>query len=488
MAERFALGLGRGKKIVTNVREKGANAYRRTTVFVRRRPFASFFIALALLFLVMAANTFLAPKAQEVKKEPVVKSVAVYQIGSAPKTNILAQVEKSGVVQIVAQTPGIVGQINVFEGQQVGKGANLIQLSSNYSGGNAAGVGAAIAQEQYKQVVDTFDTQKDIIKKQREIAEKTDANSDALRDITNQSISDTQGVIDLNDSILSSLNANITNLEATNVGGVNDAAILQTKQLKSQFLSANSQLRMGLRNSQFQASGDKPPAALSDLQREITLRQLDIQEKSLNVNLEISRLQAAMAAINASMFHPVAPFAGTIERVHVQVGDLVNPGTILLTLAGNKQETTVVAKVPGKIARSLSQFEASTIYIDNTSVKVMPAFISQEATYGQLYSVIFTIPAEYQDKLTDGEFIRIEAPIGLPNTGSTVPFVPIDSVYQTQERAFVYVVSDNAAVAKEVKLGEVIGNDVEVESGLSSGDSVILNRNIIAGDKVTVGN
>ena len=44
-----------------------------------------------------------------------------------------------------------------------------------------------------------------------------------------------------------------------------------------------------------------------------------------------------------------------------------------------------------------------------------------------------------------------------------IPFVPLDAVVQTQEKAFVYVVdSKNVARAKKVTLGNIQGRYVEI--------------------------
>jgi multidrug efflux pump subunit AcrA (membrane-fusion protein) len=43
---------------------------------------------------------------------------------------------------------------------------------------------------------------------------------------------------------------------------------------------------------------------------------------------------------------------------------------------------------------------------------------------------------------------------------------------------------DNTAFSREVSLGKVYGSYVEVLSGLSSGDKLILSRNVTQGDKV----
>lgn len=483
---RMALPLVGRVRRISVVKDRGVWVYRRVVVFIRRRPFTSFLVVLLLLFFAILANSLTAPKPQEVKKELMVKEVEVYHIGKAARMNLLAQVEKSGVVKIVALTPGVVSNINVFEGQQVGKGTTLITLATNYQGGNAPGLGAALAQAQYKNVKETFDLQKDVIRKQREVAEKSKENADELVSIADKSLSDTRSLIDLNDSLLSTLNTNLFAFEATNSAGVNDQLIFATKQAKSQLQAGNNQLRSALRTTELQAARDKPPAKLADLQKDITVRQLDLQEKALSLSLETSRLQAAIAGVTAAMMTPAAPFAGVVERVHVEPGQSVNPGTPLVTVTGNKQSVTAVARVPYDVTRNISFIESSTLFFGNVSYGAIPEYVSNEATDGQLYTVLFSIPQNYQGHVTDGEYIRIEVPIGYAQTGAAVPFVPIDSVFQTQEQAYVYVLDGDRAKSQQVTLGQVLGSDVAITQGLTSGDAVILNRNVLAGDRVTV--
>jgi multidrug efflux pump subunit AcrA (membrane-fusion protein) len=71
---------------------------------------------------------------------------------------------------------------------------------------------------------------------------------------------------------------------------------------------------------------------------------------------------------------------------------------------------------------------------------------------------------------------------------SSVPFIPIDSVYQTNEVAYVYLAVDKKNYyqvnSRRVSLGEVYGDFVEVNSGLGSADKIVLDRSVIEGDKV----
>lgn len=474
-------------KLIKKAKRLFGRFLNKTFAFVNRRPFLSFFVLLGIFFFLIVVSNLLrqTPVAEEtVKKEP--KKISLYQIGEAPKIKMQAQIEKSGVLQIAALTGGIVQRIYISEGQVVSKGMTLVGISSSYQGGNVLSVQRQIVQKQLENLQETMPWQKDLIGKQKEIVNKTDANSDALRDLTNQSVASTSSLISLNNDILNSLNINLNQYNATNSAGVNDSLILSTKQLLSQFQSANNQLSQALSNAQYQAGSGNNPAQLSDLQRDLTLRQLDIQEKSLDLNLEITKLQLQAARIAESTSFPSAPFTSTVQRVFVREGQLVQPGTPLLTLAQRAQDDPIVAVVyaPLEVARKVSVFEESELFINKFNYTAYPTFISEEAVQGNLYAIYYSVPDNYSKYLTDKAFIEVQIPIGVSSTTSVVPVLPLEAIFSTQNSDFVFLMKNGQAQAKEIELGEVVGSFVVVEKGLEKGDQVILDRNVLSGDQV----
>ncbi len=467
------------------IKGKTAKTYTFATSQAQRRPLFTFLVLLVLLFALIAIAKFLtSPKIAQKANEQVTKEVSTFSIGKAPTITLHAQVEKSQVIQIVAQSSGIVNKINVVDGKSVNRGTTLISLATNYQGGNAPSAQRQLAQSQYNTATTTQQLEKDIIAKQRDIANKTDENADQLRDITNQSLDETRSLVSLNESILSQIDTNLNTLENNNVGGANDATILQTKQLKAQLLSATNQARASLRQAEFTQDPNKPPAQLSDLQKDLAQKQLDLQEKTLALNVETARLQVALAQINEAIMFPAAPFAGSVERVHVKVGQNVTPGTILVTFSGNNNSLTAIALVPRNIAVNISQLQSSYLIINNQKVEELDPYVSKEATNGQLYSVIFGIPNQYAQTLTDQGFIDVEVPFGTNYTSASAPFIPLDAVHQTQDQAEVFTIDGDSAKGKKVTLGEVQGNFVQITSGLSAADIIIVNRNIVSGDKI----
>lgn len=456
--------------------------YGKTVRFVDRKPLTSFFVVLALLLAVIVVGSFARkPKVEEVAAKPAPKAVRVYSIGDAPRITVQAKVQKSGIVKITAATPGVISNINIVAGQKVSKGTNLLSLASNYSGSNPASVQRELAAAQYQNVKDTFQTQKDLIGKQREVADKNRENTVKLRDITDKSLGETRDLISLNDSILANLQAQLQ----TQTPG--SSAYIQTQSQISQFQSANNQIRQGLRNAEYQTNNDNPPNKLSELQTDITRKQLDLQDKAIDLSKKTSALQLKLAQVAEASMFPVSPFQGVVERVHAQVGESVNPGTVLVTITGTDQSTVVEAFVPLEIANSISAFTPATLHLRDQTLDLLPTYVSSEATEGQLYSVVFAIPQGQQLVLTDESFITIDLAIGVEQS-ETDPFVPIDSIHQTQDKNIVYVVQDQKAKAREIKLGTIQGSFMQVLGGLGKNDKVIVTRNVIAGDVIKVEN
>lgn len=472
--------------IITSVKNKLKTTYRYVGARIERNPLRSFFTMLVILFvLITLSNVLRKPSVEKKETKTPTKNVNVYHIGTAPTIHLQGQVEKSANITVNALMGGIVQEINVTEGQQVARGTNFIWMTNNYQGGNTFSLMRQQAAIQYQNVLDTYDTQKDLINKQRDSAEKNRSNTEELRKITDASIADTESLISLNSSIVDSLDANINNLSSSNNNGSNDQQILAAKQMKSQYVSAINQLQSGLRGAKYQVNTDNPPTKLSDLQRDIALRQLDLQQKALDLSKEVSRIQLQIAQVNESTMHPVAPFSGVVQRIYVRVGQFVSPGTPLVSMSGDGGSLDVVVYAPKQIASDISKFETSSLKIGNKTLSVLPSFVSTEAIQGSLYAIKYSVPTEYASSLTDKGYIDVELPIGYPDTSATIPFVPIESVYQSRDEAYVYVNEKGIAKTRKVTLGEVYGSYVQVNGGLKTGDSVIVNRNIINGDHVS---
>lgn len=453
----------------------------KTRSFISAHPFITLFSLLGLLVASIVISNFIQkPKTVEEDVKPKTKKVQVYRIGEAPKISVQAQVEKSGVVTIAALAPGVVSEVPVAPGNIVERGTVLVSTASNYGGGNAAALQVSINAKNLQNANDSYETQKEIYKKQKELAKRTDEDKDELREITEKSLEETKTLISFNDELLATIDASIAS-------ALDNATRQQQQQAKSNLLNANNSLRNSLRGNEYSSSSDEPPAEIANLTEEIAIKEIEIKEKAHELNRDILRLNLAVSQVTAAAMTPSAPFAGTVQRVFVKVGQAIQPGTPLAVISQTVDEDPIVAVayVPRDIANKASYLEPSILTIGDYSYEAFPSYMTQDAVQGSLYAIYYPIPENYSKFVTDAGYISVQVPVGVFDTGAVVPYVPIDSVYQTQSDAYIFINKNGKATSKKVVLGNVIGRYVEVNSGLDRGDAIILDRNVISGDPVT---
>jgi multidrug efflux pump subunit AcrA (membrane-fusion protein) len=455
--------------------------------FLEKHPVLSFIVILSIFVILIVLGNISRKPVPAIQATQTVKNVSVYTVGSVPRVVFQAKVEKTGIVQVTASASGVVNGLRVKEGSKVTQGTILVNLANNYTGSNAASLSRQLAEKQNQMVESTYNTQKDIISKQRDLAKKTYNNYKEMQDINKKSIDSTNDIINLNEQIISSISANIQSLSADPTE--NASLILSSQQLLSQFLSANNQLKASVRNTKIQTDTDKSQTKLAEDQKSLTLKQLDVQETSLDVNREISALQVKLARINESMMYPAAPFNGVVEQVFVREGQMINPGTLLMTISSfNINNLKAVMYLPFEMAIKLSRIEKTKFMLGSKAVELLPSYVSSEATNGELYSVIYMIPTEYNKDLADNSYISAQVPVGYINTSSVVPYIPLDAIYQTQESSYVFIYDNGKAISKRVEVGEVFGSYVRITSGLGNNDQIIVDRNVADGDSVRITN
>lgn len=470
------------------------SAFQKFLYLISLFPFVTFLVFLGLLFgLIVAGNRFRQVPPTPPTPEPAAVPVTVFQQDGQPMLDMTARIEKSGVVTIVAQAPGIVRNIKVTEGKEVKGGTVLVNLASNYQGGNAAAVSRQLAQRSYQFNAETYDAQKDVINRQKDLARNGETIEREVREIGRKSFDDTKTVISANEDIVRILDQNIKDLEAIDP---NDPNLLILKGQRAQALGGLTSLRSALRSSEYQFADDKTPAKTAEAARDLTIKQLELQEKSLDLTKDISALNVKLARVAEQAMYPAAPCGGVIERVYVKEGQAVNPGTPIATLRMKETEANAIVAVPAEIARQVNRMEPTMVTVNGKQSEVYPRYVSAEATEGSLYGIFYTLPDNLGQYLTEGSTVSMKVPIGGKKLSSGEAIAPIDSIYQTSDKAYLYVIkkatasaeagpSGQVAELREVELGDVTGEYVQVVQGIQPSDSIITSRGVTAGQKVT---
>ncbi len=448
--------------------------------FMTKHPLASFFIFLVILLGLLGLSRYLKVLKQQQTSKPetsITKESEIYSVGQLPYVKVQAQVDKAGVITVVAQTGGVVQRLYVSEGDRVSQGQRLVRLSTNYQGGSLQSVSRKIAQEQYQNYQESYNEQKAVFAAQRDLASLAEDNSKELAEISRQSAVGTGDLLNYNKELLDQLN------QAVALDPTNTTLKVSRNQIKAAYESAAAQLRQ----LEYQTAKDKPPLKTAETKKELTLNQLAVQEKAFELQGKLLKLQLDLAYIQESLLYPAAPFSGQVQQVFVKKGELVSPGTPIATVVGDANEITAVAYVSKNIAGNVSATYPSEIDLGEAQIELRPTFVSNEATRGTLYTILYDIPAKYSQLLANKEYVTVRVPLGYASslTKEQGVYVPIDAVHNTQGGSFLLVVDDRCqAEAKQVELGSLYGQFIQVYGDLAEDEKVVLNRNVVSGDKI----
>lgn len=201
----------------------------------------------------------------------------------------------------------------------------------------------------------------------------------------------------------------------------------------------------------------------------------DLDRVTADRDAAVARLHAARAAV-ASAAEGVtyteirAPYAGVVIDRLAQVGEAVTPGTPLVQMA-SLEHLRVVVSIPQSLAVTVRRVGKGTVYVGGVAVAARRVTVFPAAAAGSnTFRVRLELPAGIRG-LYPGMVVHTAFVTGVrPQL-----LVPLGSVVRRSEVTAVYLVQPNGNVLmQQVRLGERLGDRVEVLSGLEPGDRVAL--------------
>lgn len=327
--------------------------------------------------------------------------------------------EANNKVDLNSETPGVITSIGVKEGDPVGRGQTLIRLK---------------ADKQYAQV------------------QESAAGIEASRD---------QVVM---------YQADIDQAQARL-----DSALSRMEMARSEY-----QRFQKLHQQQFisQLELDQKRTALTTAQADYqeamqgvaSARARYSQAKSSLAQAQ-SSYRYAQAAASESVIR--APFSGVVGRKYVDLGDYVAPTEKLITLVDPslfKIQFSVPERYLGEVKPGLPvrvSFEGVGEAMFNARVNFIDPVLD-ESTRTVIVKAVVDDPGR---RLRHGMFGNVHLSLG---TLSGAVVIPEEAIVPQGEKTFVYVVEENKAHLREVKIGHRNAGRVQIERGLSAGDRVIV--------------
>lgn len=174
-----------------------------------------------------------------------------------------------------------------------------------------------------------------------------------------------------------------------------------------------------------------------------------------------------------------APFAGIMDRFHVRPGSLVKEGTLLTALSDNRKMWVYFNVSESDYLNYMEKKKNS----DPQPVKLMLANGHLFPQEGQ----VDTIEADFNNETGNVAFrASFSNPDGLLRHGQTgtvlLPqkiddalVIPQKATFEVLDKKFVYVVDEGGALhMREIKIAQEVPHLFVIKSGLSEGDTVLL--------------
>jgi RND family efflux transporter MFP subunit len=202
-----------------------------------------------------------------------------------------------------------------------------------------------------------------------------------------------------------------------------------------------------------------------------------------NVDAAGARLNEAGVALDDTLLR--APLDGVILTRELEVGTLVSPGRTLITVADVSQVKARFA-VPEAVVEKLAVGSPVTVHVGaeretRAPQRVFDARVTRIAPAADTRGRVFAVEAELDNPdgaLRPGTVISVRVPEA--TLASAPASVPLSAIVRSPSdaRGFaVYVLEGSeprgSVRLASVQLGDVLGNAVAVESGLSVGQRVV---------------
>ncbi|UCG11152.1 MAG: efflux RND transporter periplasmic adaptor subunit [Deltaproteobacteria bacterium] len=227
--------------------------------------------------------------------------------------------------------------------------------------------------------------------------------------------------------------------------------------------------------------------ARADLKRSSELLASEtIADKQYTDDLaEVQSLEARVLRLEAEIEHDKdsiakkiirAPFSGFVVKEHTQIGQWVDKGGPIVTVA-DLSSMEVVVDVPERYVSQLALGGSTRVEVDALDPGKFRGRIAAIIPVGDAASRSFPVKVSIdnpENRIKGGMLCRVSLAIGKPNS---VLAVPKDAVVNMGQEHLLFVVHDGVAQPLPVQLGDASDSMIEVKGPLEPGMQVVTRGN-----------
>ena len=199
------------------------------------------------------------------------------------------------------------------------------------------------------------------------------------------------------------------------------------------------------------------------------LEQANANYDSLKAQLVSARQKLASSETTSSYSKIKASFSARVVDRFAEPGDLASPGIKLLTLY-DPTSLRIDANIRESLALTLKIGQPLETFIPAMN-KTIYATIEEIVPAADPGARSFLIKAkiEHNGELLPGMYARIRIPAGKAEQ----LLIPVDYVKQMGQLDVVWVLENNMAVRRFIRIGQNTGDNILVISGLSEGEELV---------------
>lgn len=207
------------------------------------------------------------------------------------------------------------------------------------------------------------------------------------------------------------------------------------------------------------------------------LERAESEFKATRAQVAAQGAQAGAARTESGLHVIRAPYSGVVAEVPVSMGDMAMPGRPLLTLydplalriSAAVPQTVATQVVAGQVLRAeLPGLPATRQWVTPTRVQVLPTVDAATHTV----QIRLDLPPGLEGA-APGMFARLWLPVAGATSAAASLSVPLQAIVRRAEMTGLYVLDPNGRpVLRQVRLGRIEGDKVEVLSGLMPGERV----------------
>jgi RND family efflux transporter MFP subunit len=209
--------------------------------------------------------------------------------------------------------------------------------------------------------------------------------------------------------------------------------------------------------------------------------------KNLRASIQASEATMKLADRQFRDTQIRAPFDGYIEKRLVNLGELVKAQMPVIAVV-RVDPLKVIAEIPEKMAPWIKDGQAVQLYVDAYPARMFEGKVSRISPAVNTATRAFPFEALVPNRdtvLKPGTFARVHIESGKEDQVLTLSYSALQYRYGVNR---VFVVDSDKLTVRELKVGDRMGERIEILSGVAAGDRIAVTdvEKLVDGAKVSV--